>query len=123
MKFRSYMLLAAAALVGLAACSDDPTSSGSGTPEAIVTSRSITTQTKGTHFSITAYAVDKNLQRMPGELTAAPAGGAVTVDSIRYVHELLETRIFLNAANTSTTGTVVTVQGHGLSKDVKVVVN
>ncbi|HUP88624.1 MAG TPA: hypothetical protein VM100_04720 [Longimicrobiales bacterium] len=121
MKFKLYSLLAVAAVAGMTACSSDVTSEGSGTPEALVTSRTLTNQTKGSKFSITAYAVDKNLQRMPGALEATSANsGTVVIDSVRYFHELLETRIFINAANTSTAGTVVTVKGHGLSKDVTV---
>jgi len=124
MKFRPYaMLTALVALVGLAACSNDPTAANTGTPEAIVTNRSTTTQTMGTKFTIVAYAIDKNVQRMTGKLDAVSAGSAVTIDSVVYVHEVLETRVFLNLAAKSATGTVVTISGHGLTKDVKIIVS
>jgi hypothetical protein len=125
MKFRPYALLACLVLVGtMAACSEDPTAAGSGEPEAIVTTRSLTNQTVGTHFSITAYTLDKNAQRMAGELDAAPNGGNITIDSIVYVHELLETRVFMKAATkTAAAGATVTVSGHGLTKDVTVVIS
>lgn len=123
MNFRPYRMLAALVIaVGLAACNDDPTGANTGTPEAIITNRSLTNQTVGTKFSITAYSIDKNVQRMAGKLDATSAGSAVVVDSVIYVSELLETRIFLNAAAKSATGTIITVSGNGLSKDVKVVV-
>lgn len=107
----------------LVACSSDVTSAGSGVAEAIVTSRTLSTQTQGTKFTVTAYAVDQNLQRMPGILVATSAGPAVAVDSTVYVHELLETRVFASAAQKTATGTVITVTGHGLTKDVLVMIN
>lgn len=124
MKFRPYaMLVALVAVVGLPACSKDPTASNTGVPEAIVTTRSLTNQVVGAKFSITAYAIDANVQRMTGKLDASAAGSAVAVDSVIYVHELLETHIFLNPTAKSATGTIITVTGHGLSKDVKVIVS
>jgi hypothetical protein len=125
MKFRPYALLACLVLVGsMAACSEDPTASGSGEPEAIVTTRSLTNQTVGTKFSITAYTLDKNAQRMTGALDATANGAGLHIDSIVYVHEVLETRIFVNAlSKTAAAGQTLTVSGHGLTKDVTVVIS
>ena len=124
MKFRPIALLAClTAVMGLAACSEDPTESGTGEPEAIVTTLSEAHRSVGASFSITAFAVDKNLKRIAGELTATSTGAAVSVDSVRYVPQLAETRIFLKANTASSAGTNVTISGHGLSKDVKVVIS
>ena len=123
MAITAYAVLACLVVAGgLAACSEDPTASGSGEPEAIVTTRSLTNQTVGTPFSITAYTLDKNAQRMAGELAAQPNSGSLTIDSIIYVHELLETRIFIKpTAKTAAAGETLTVSGHGLTKDVTVI--
>lgn len=123
MKFRPFALLACAALVvGLSACQEDPTEGNVGVPEAIIADRSETHRSAGTAFTITAYVVDKNLQRIPGKIEAAPAGAAVTVDSAIYDAVLTQTRIYLKA-NAATTGTNVTLSGHGLTKDVSVVIS
>lgn len=123
MKFRTYALVAGAlTVIGLAACSQDPTGSGSGEPEAIVTNRSEINQTKNASFSVTAYAIDKNDQRMAGKLEAVSNGAAIVVDSVPYVPELLETRVFMKAVGSTASGTTVTISGHGLTKDVKVIV-
>src|SRR5512138_329688 len=108
MKLRTYALLASAlAVAGLVACSEDPTGSGSGEPEAIVSNRSVVNQTKGATFSVTAYAIDKNDQRMAGKLDAVSNGAAIVVDSVPYVPELLETRVFMKALNSTASGTTV----------------
>lgn len=123
MKFRSYALIACVLGVAVAGCTSDPTSSGSGVPEAIITNRTVTNQTVGTKFSISAYTIDENAQRMAGALTATSAGAAAVIDSVIYLPELLETRIFVNPTGTSTAGTTITVSGHGLSSDVTVVIS
>lgn len=124
MKFRPTALFACAILATtLAACTKDPTSSGSGVAETIVLNRSTTNRSVGEKFSIIAYSVDKNIQRMAGKLDATSAGPAIVIDSVIYLPELLETRVFLNAAAKSASGTFITVSGHGLSADVKVVVS
>ncbi|MGQ0814542.1 MAG: hypothetical protein ACT4O1_08750 [Gemmatimonadota bacterium] len=122
MKLRPIALLACALVVGLSACREDPTEANVGDPEAIVTNRSQTTQTVGAAFTVTAFTVDKNLQRIPGQLAAAVVGAGVSVDSAIYDPILTETDIFLRAT-ARTTDAVMTVTGHGLSKDVKVIVN
>lgn len=123
MKFRPFALLAClVTVVGLSACQEDPTEEGTGVPEAILTSRSEIHTTVGSSTALIAFTVDKNLKRIPGILAATSAGGAVTFDSVKYVPELAETRIFIKANSASTAGTNVTVTGHGLTTDVKVVI-
>ena len=123
MKLTAYAVLACLVVGGgISACSEDPTATGSGEPEAIVTTRSLTNQTVGTEFSITAYTLDKNAQRMSGQLSAQTNGAGLTLDSTVYVHELLETRFFVKpTAKTGVAGQTVTVSGHGLTKDVTVI--
>jgi hypothetical protein len=105
----------------LSACREDPTEANVGAPEAIISNRSETHQAVGATFTITAYTVDGNLQRIPGALTATAAAGAVTVDSAVYDPILTETDFYLRA-NGASEGATVTLQGHGLTKDVTVVV-
>lgn len=121
MRFRPFALLAVAVL-GLAACSEDPTEAGDGDPEAIITTRTTRTEARNTSFSVTGFAVDANLKRIPGALTAVSAGAAVRVDSAKYIRELAETRVFMTALSVSAAGTIVTLSGHGLTKDVTVIV-
>jgi ABC-type glycerol-3-phosphate transport system substrate-binding protein len=121
MKVRLFALLACVAMVGMAACSEDPTDAGNLEPSAIVTSVSLTHKTPGTKFQIVAYAIDKNNARLTGALAGSLTGGAVTIDSMPYVPELQETRFFLNA-QTPTEGVTLTITGHGLTKDVTVIV-
>lgn len=125
MKLKLYAMIAClVASAGVAACDEDPTEAGTGEPEAIVTTLSQTTRARNTAFTITAYAVDKNLHRIPGALVATPASAAVTLDSTRYVPELSETRIYLKTGATATPapGATVTITGQGLSKDLKVII-
>lgn len=121
MKFRPFALLACALVVGLTACREDPTEANVGVAEAIITTRSETTVAKGGTVSVQAYVVDKNLQRIPGPLTATPAGAGVTIDSVTYVPELTHTLIFVRAGQAAGS-TNITISGHGLTKDVKVTV-
>ncbi|MGQ0560333.1 MAG: hypothetical protein ACT443_00500 [Gemmatimonadota bacterium] len=121
MKLKPFAFLACVLVVGLSACREDPTEENVGVPEAIVSNRSETHQAVGATFTITAYVVDGNLQRIPGALTASAAGSAVTVDSAVFDPILAETDFFLRA-NAATEGTTVTLSGQGLTKDVKVVV-
>jgi hypothetical protein len=123
MKFRPFALLAClVTVVGVTACQEDPTEEGTGVPEAILTNRTEIHTTVGNKSFFTAFTVDRNLKRIPGILSATSAGGAVVIDSVRYLNELAETRIFYNPTAASTAGTSVTVTGHGLSTDVKVVI-
>ena len=125
MKLKLYAMIAClVASAGVAACDEDPTEAGTGEPEAIVTTLSATTRARNTAFTITAYAVDKNLHRIPGALTATPASAAVVVDSTRYVPELSATRIYQKTGATPTPApaATVTITGQGLSKDLKVII-
>lgn len=125
MKLRLFAMIAClAATAGLAACDEDPTAAGVGEPEAIITTLSQTTRAKNTTFTLVAYAVDKNLHRIPGALTATSGGGGVAVDSVVYVPELTETRIYLRTGGTAAPapGIPVTVAGHSLQKDVSVII-
>lgn len=117
MRLRAFALLACVAVVGMAACSEDPTEAGNLEPSAIVTNLSTTTRTVGTDFSITAYTIDKNNARIPGALTAS--GSGITVDSTPYFPELQETRVFAHATAISTDATI-TITGGNLSKTVSV---
>lgn len=119
MKFKSTALLACALVVGLTACQEDPTEANVGVPEAIVATRAETNLAKGGTVSVQAYVVDKNLQRIPGALTATAAGTGVTIDSVKYVPELTHTLIFIRAGQAAGS-TNVTLSGHGLTKDIKV---
>jgi len=121
MKLRT-SLLACALVVGLSACQEDPTQAGVGSPETIVANRSETHQAVGNSFTVTAFTIDKNLQRIPGKLEAATSGPAVTVDSAIYDPILTETRVYMKANAVSATGTNVTLTGHNLSKDIKVII-
>jgi hypothetical protein len=123
MKFRLYALLALATTMGLVACSEDPTAAGSGTPVAIISNRTTTTATLGTKFSLTTYVIDQNAQRMEGALTATTSGTNIAIDSVVYVKETLETKIFINPKTATSTGNVITVSGHGLTKDITVKVS
>jgi hypothetical protein len=122
MKLRPFALLACALVVGLSACREDPTQASTGVPETIVSNRSETHQAVGATFTVTAYVIDKNLQRIPGALTATSAGAAVRVDSAVYDPILTETRVYMKANSASAAGTNVTLAGHGLTKDVKVII-
>ena len=122
MKLRPFALLACALVVGLSACREDPTSASTGVPETIVSNRSETHQAVNATFTVVAYVIDKNLQRIPGALTATPAGAAVRVDSAVYDPILTETRVYMKALSASAAGTNVTLAGHGLTKDVKVII-
>jgi hypothetical protein len=123
MKLRPFALLACALVVGSsAACREDPTQASVGVPETIVSNRSETHQAVGAAFTVTAYVIDKNLQRIPGALTATSAGAAVRVDSAVYDPILTETRVYMKANSASAAGTNVTLAGHGLTKDVKVII-
>lgn len=121
MRLRAFALLACVAVVGMTACSEDPTEPGNQEPSAIVTNFSTTVRTVGVQFTITAYAIDKNNARIPGVLSGSSAGTAVRVDSVPYFPELQETRFFLTTVE-ATEGTDLTVTGHGLTKSVTVVV-
>jgi hypothetical protein len=123
MKFTRFALLAVMALVGTVACSDDPTDVGSGEPFAIVTNRSTTTVARNTQFTITAYTIDQNNRRIPGALAASSAGPAVTLDSVVYVQELSETRVFARGVAASANGTDIQFSGQGLTATTKVIVN
>lgn len=121
MKLKPFAIVACALAVGLTACREDPTEANTGVPTAIVSNRTETNRTVGTAFTVTAYTIDGNLQRVPGALTATSGGAAVTVDSVRYDPILTETRVYMKA-NAKSEGTTVTLQGHNLSKDVKVII-
>lgn len=124
MKLKHFAMIALlAGTAGLAACDEDPTSSGVGEPEAIVTTLSQTSRARNTPFTITAYAVDKNLHRIPGALSVTPSPG-VTVDSTKYIPELSETRLYLRTGGTAAPapGVTVKVQGHSLEKDIQVII-
>lgn len=122
MKFRPFALLAFVAATGLIACSEDPTEAGDGQPLAIITNRSETTLARNAQFTIVAYTIDQNNRRIPGQLSATPAGSAVAVDSVRYVPELIETRVFIRGVSASSAGTDVTITGHNLTATTKVIV-
>lgn len=124
MKLKHYAMIALlAGTAGLAACDEDPTAAGVGEPEAIVTTLSQTSRARNTAFTIIAYAVDKNLHRIPGALSVTPSPG-VTVDSTKYIPELTETRLYLRTGGTAAPapGVTVTIQGHNLTKDLKVII-
>lgn len=121
MRFRPFALLAALTIVATTACSEDPTEPGNQEPLAIVTNFSQVVRAPGTKFTITAYAIDKNNARLTGRLDATASGGAIAIDSMPYFPELQETRLFVHAIS-ATDGATVTVSGHGLTKDVIVVV-
>lgn len=123
MKFKPFALLAFVATVGLVACDEDPTDEGRAEPFAIVANRSQATVARNAPLTITAYTIDANNRRVAGELTASPAGSQVVIDSIRYISELTETRIFVRGVAASAAGTDVTITGHGLSTTTKVIVN
>ena len=120
MKFRPFALLAFVATVGLVACADEIT--GNGEPFAIVTDRSELTLAEGNQQAIRAYVIDQNNRRIPGALTALPAGPAGTLDSVVYIAPLAETRVFARGAAPSAAGTDITIQGHSLTTTVKVIV-
>jgi hypothetical protein len=121
MKFKPFALLACLTLA-LAACADDPTNEGSGEAEAIVVSHSQRTIALNSRATITAYAIDRNFARIPGQLTATSAGPAVVVDSVKYDANVQETQIFIRAAQASSAGTDLTISGHNLTKTVKVII-
>ena len=125
MKLKLYAMIAClVATAGLAACDEDPTSEGVGEPAAIVTTLSQATRATNTAFTVTAYAVDQNLHRIPGILAVTPASNAVSVDSVVYVPELSETRLYLRTGGTAAPapGVTVTVAGHGIQKDIAVII-
>ena len=123
MKLKPFALLASLTTVlVLSACEKDVTDAGSGEAEAIVTSHSERHIAINTRATITAYAIDGNFTRIPGQLTAASAGPAVVVDSVRYDPNIQETQIFIRGASASAAGTDLTVSGHGLTKTVKIVI-
>jgi hypothetical protein len=122
MKFTRFALLAFAATVGLAACSEDPTEAGQGEPFAIVTDVAQATTPRNTQLSIRAYTIDQNNRRIPGALTAQPAGPAISIDSTVYVQELSETRFFVRGTTASAAGTDLTITGHGLTATSKIIV-
>ena len=124
MKLTRFAVLAVMALVGTVACEKDITSNDdSGEPFAIVANRSTLTLAQNGQFTITAYTIDANNRRVPGELTAVSGGAAVAFDSVRYVQELSETRIFTRGVSASAAGTDVVIAGHGLADTVTVIVN
>jgi hypothetical protein len=121
MKLTRFAVLAVIALVGAVACEEDI--SGVGEPFAIVANRSQITLAQNGQFTITAYTIDQNNRRVPGELTAVAAGPAIQLDSVRYIQELSETRIFTRGVSASAAGTDLTISGHGLADTVLVIVN
>ena len=122
MKFRLLSLLALVATLGAVACSDDPTDEGRGEPFAIVTDRTQITVPRNTSTAITAYTIDRNNRRIPGALTATPAGGIV-LDSTKYVQELSETRFFVRGTAALPNGADLTITGPaGLTKTAHVIV-
>ena len=122
MKLTRFAVLAVVALVGAVACEEDIT--GGGEAFAIVTNRSQQTVARNTQFSITAYTIDSNNRRIPGALTAAAAGPALSLDSVVYIQELSETRIFARGTAVSAApGTDITISGHNLTATSKVIVN
>ena len=123
MKSRLYALLVLTTTMGLAACSEDPAAAGSGKPLSIEANRSLTSAAVGAKFSLTAFAIDENAQRMEGALQASTTGSNIAIDSVIYVRELLETRIYVNPKTTTATGQTITVTGHSLTKDIVVKVN
>ena len=122
MKFRLCTMVALVAAMATVACGDDPASVGAGDPEAIITTRSSTTVAPNTQFSITAFTIDGSNRRVPGELQVAVAGPAIGLDSVRYVPELSETRVFARGTQ-ATTGTDITFTGHGLTARTTVIVD
>jgi hypothetical protein len=123
MKLTRFAVLAVMALVGTVACEKDITGDDSGEPFAIVANRSTLTLSQNNQFTITAYTIDANNRRVPGELTAVSGGAAVAFDSVRYIQELSETRIFTRGVSASAAGTDVVISGHGLADTVTVIVN
>jgi hypothetical protein len=122
MKFTRFALLAFVATIGLVACSEDPTETNQGEPFAIVTDRSQATVARNVQFTITAYTIDQNNRRVPGALTATAAGPAVSFDSVVYVQELSETRVFARGTAASAAGTDITITGNGLTATSKIIV-
>lgn len=122
MKFRLLSLLALVATLGAVACSDDPTDEGRGEPFAIVTDRTQITVPRNTSTAITAYTIDRNNRRIPGALTATPAGG-ISLDSTKYVQELSETRFFVRGTAALPNGADLTITGPAnLTATTKVIV-
>lgn len=120
MKFRPFALLAFAAALGVTACSEDI--QGLGEPFAIVADRSTITAAPGVGFSVSAYTVDLNNRRIPGQLTGTITG--VTMDSTIYVQELSETRFFMKGtAEVAAPGAELVITGHGLTDTTFVIID
>jgi hypothetical protein len=99
----------------LAACQDDPTSSGRGDPLQLIVDRTTTFQSVGASFTIRARVEDRYGNRLdPTMIGAASSNAAVVrVDSVVAVPELGEARAFLTAVSMGAAR--VTFSGGGLT--------
>jgi hypothetical protein len=102
------LLMVAAPVMLIAACSDDPTSEGSGDAFAIVTNVSEGVRSLNTGFTLTGAVVDRQGTRLPTELSVTSVNtGSVAIDSTRFVLELQETRVYARAIGASAGAPIV----------------
>jgi hypothetical protein len=117
--------LAGAAVLALLAggCSDDPTATGQGDAAAFLLSRSVSYQSVGGHFQLTAAVVDAQHTRLNQRVeVTSTAANVLRVDSTVYLRELAETRVFVTAVGFDTTGAARLVYRVGTLQDTTTVI-
>lgn len=102
-----------AATLALAACSEDPTQSGTGQAHYIEASSTTTFQEAGRPFSLSTWVRDSRGNRLAEPVTAVANDAGIRVDSSIYHRETSETRIFITPLLLDTTA-FLTVSGGGL---------
>jgi hypothetical protein len=103
--------LVPAVALALSACSDDPTSSGTGDANYIELSRTTTFQEAGRQFSISAFVRDERGNRLAQEIGATSSSAGIRVDSTVFEAATSETRLWITPLALDTTSYVVVTAG------------
>jgi len=107
------------AVAALAACDDSPTSEGAGDAFAIVSNRATTRQVVGVQFQVAAQTVDRGNTPLPSAIEVTPSGASLRIDSVRFLSELQESRIYVTPVSMDTTAYLVLSAG-GVQDTVRV---
>lgn len=108
MKIRALALAAAATMLIVTACEDDPVSNGAGEPAFLSVSVKTTYLGPEDVLGVTAYVADAQGARLPIEITAnASDPSIVAVSDVTYLPELQETHFVLAAGSRFGTGQVI----------------
>jgi hypothetical protein len=115
-------LLFCGALLGLAACSDDPAAVGSGDIIDIASDKALIIVSPGDSVNLAAWAVDATNSRVAQQITFTSTSGTATVGAGTYFPELAETRTGIKIAANATAGSAIIMSAGTLADTVHIVV-